>query len=64
MAEAYVLGMIVPHDQPEEQDDVSDDIEALFGGSSDGDATIPTMTDEQVALLASFETTHRKQVTR
>jgi hypothetical protein len=64
MAEAYVVGMVVPHDQPEEQDDASDDIEALFGGSSDGDATIPVMTDEQVALLTSFETTHREKVTR
>jgi hypothetical protein len=64
MAEAYVVGMVVPHDQPEEQDDTSDDIEALFGGSSDSDATVPAMTNEQVALLASFETAHREQVTR
>jgi hypothetical protein len=51
MAEAYVVGMVVPHEQPEERDDASDDIEALFGDSSNGDASMR-------------EATHREQVTR
>jgi hypothetical protein len=57
MAEAYMFGTVVPQEQPEEQDDTSNDIEALFGDSSDGDMTVPATMDEQVALLASFETT-------
>jgi regulator of protease activity HflC (stomatin/prohibitin superfamily) len=64
IAEAYVVGMVVPQDQPDEEDGVSDDIEALFGDSSDGDVVVPTMTDEQVALLTSFETAHCEEGTR
>jgi hypothetical protein len=67
MAKAYVdvVGMVVPQEQPEEEEEgASNDIEALFGDSSDGDAAVPATTDEQVALLASFETVHREQVTR
>jgi hypothetical protein len=59
MAEAYMVGMVVPQEQPEEQDNTSGDIEALFGDSSDSDATMPGTPDEQVALLASFETAPR-----
>jgi hypothetical protein len=61
MAEAYVVGMVVPQEQPDEEDGASDDIEALFGDSSVGDVVVPAMTDEQVALLASFETAHREE---
>jgi hypothetical protein len=43
---------------------MSNDIEALFDESSDGDVTMPGTMDKQVALLASFEMTQRKQVTR
>jgi hypothetical protein len=43
---------------------VSNDIEALFGDSSNDDAAMSAMMDEQVALLASFKTAHREQVTR
>jgi hypothetical protein len=42
---------------------VSDDIEALFGDSSDDDVVVPVMTDEQIALLASFETMHHEECT-
>jgi hypothetical protein len=57
-AEAYVVGLVVPQEQPDdiEEDDMSDDIEALFGDSSDDDVVMPAMTDEQVALMSSFET--------
>jgi hypothetical protein len=58
MAEAYVVGMVVPQEQHVEEVGASDDIEALFGDSS------PATTDEQVALLASFETAHREEGTR
>jgi hypothetical protein len=61
MAEAYV---VMPQEQPEEQDGASDDIEAHFGDSSKGDATMPATIDKQVALVASFKTAHREQVTR
>jgi regulator of protease activity HflC (stomatin/prohibitin superfamily) len=64
MAEAYVVGMVVPQEQPDEEDVMSDDIEALFGDSSDGDVVVPAITDEQVALLASFETVHCEESTR
>jgi hypothetical protein len=64
MAEAYVVGMVVPQEQPDEEDVTSDDIEALFGDSSDGDVVVPAMTDKQVALLASFETVHYEESTR
>jgi hypothetical protein len=64
MAEAYVVGMVVPQEQPDEEDVTSDDIEALFGDSSDGDVVMPAMTDEQVVLLASFETVHCEESTR
>jgi hypothetical protein len=64
MAEAYVVGMVVPQEQHNEEDSASDDIEALFGDSSDDDnMVVPAMMDEQVALLASFETTHREEGT-
>jgi hypothetical protein len=42
----------------------ADDIEALFGDSSDGDVVAPATTDEQVALMASFEMAHCKESTR
>jgi hypothetical protein len=47
----------------EEEGSASDDIEALFGYTDD-DMVVPAMTDEQVTLLMSFETVHRKEVTR
>jgi hypothetical protein len=47
MADAYMVGMVVPREQPDEEDGASDDIEALFGDSSDGDATMP-MTDTSI----------------
>jgi hypothetical protein len=56
--------MVVPQELPDEEDSVDDDIEALFGDSSDGDVVVPATTDKQVALLASFETAHREQGTR
>jgi hypothetical protein len=56
--------MVVPQEQLDKEDSTSNDIEALFGDSSDGDAVVPTMADEQVALLASFETAHREEGTR
>jgi hypothetical protein len=64
MAEAYVVGMMVPQEQHVEEVGTSDDIEALFGDSSDGDMVAPATTDEQVALMASFETAHREESTR
>jgi hypothetical protein len=64
MTEAYVVSMVVPQEQPDKEDDASDDIEALFSDSSDGDAAIPATTDEQMTLLASFETAHREEGTR
>jgi hypothetical protein len=45
MAEAYMVGMVVPQEQPDEEDGASHDIEALFGDSSDSDATVPMTTD-------------------
>jgi hypothetical protein len=63
MAEAYVVGMVVPQEQPDKEDGVSDDIEALLGESSDGDVVMPAMMDKQVAVLASFETAHREEGT-
>jgi hypothetical protein len=50
--------------RPDEKDGASDDIKALFGDSSDGDVVMPVTTDEQVALMASFETAHREEGTR
>jgi hypothetical protein len=64
MAEAYVVGMVVSQEHPNEEDGVSDNIEALFDDSSDGDPAVSVTTDEQVALLASFETMHREDGTR
>jgi hypothetical protein len=46
MAKAYVVGMVVLQEQPDEEDGVSDDIEGLFGDSSYGDEVVPMMTDE------------------
>jgi peroxiredoxin len=43
---------------------VSDDIKALFGDSDDGEVVVPATTDEQVALMASFETAHCEESTR
>jgi hypothetical protein len=56
--------MVVPHEQHVEEVGVSDDIEALFDDSDDDDVVAPATTDEQVALMASFETAHREQSTR
>jgi hypothetical protein len=64
MAEAYVVGMVVPQEQHVEEVGSSDDIEALFGDSDDGEVVAPAMTDELVALMASFETAHREESTR
>jgi hypothetical protein len=64
MAEAYVVGMVVPREQHVEDVGASDDIEALFGDSDDGEVVAPAMTDEQVALMASLETAHREESTR
>jgi hypothetical protein len=36
-AEAYVVGLVMPQEQPEEEENVSNNIKALFGDSSDGD---------------------------
>jgi hypothetical protein len=52
--------MVVPREQPDEEDGASKDIEALFSDSDDGDMVMPSTTDEQVALMATFETAHRK----
>jgi hypothetical protein len=46
MAEAYVVGMVVPQDQRDKEASASDDIEALFGDSDDGDVAMPATTDE------------------
>jgi hypothetical protein len=56
--------MVVPHEQHVEEVSVSNDIEALFDDSDDGDVVAPATTDEQVALMASFEMAHREQSTR
>jgi hypothetical protein len=64
MAEAYMVGMVMPQEQHVEEVGTSDDIEALFGDSSDSDVVAPVTTDEQVALMASFEMTHREESTR
>jgi hypothetical protein len=64
MAEAYVVGMVVPKEQHVEEVSASDDIEGLFGDSDDGDVVEPTMMDEQVALMASFEIAHHEESTR
>jgi hypothetical protein len=64
MAEAYVVGMVVPQEQHIEEVSASEDIEALFGDSSDGDVVAPAMTDEQVALMPCFKTAHREERTR
>jgi hypothetical protein len=61
MAEAYVVGMVVPQEHHVEEVGASDDIDALFGDSSDSDMVAPTTTDEQVALMASFETAHHEE---
>jgi hypothetical protein len=63
MAKAYVVGMVVPQEQHEEEVGANDDIEALFGGSFEDDIVEPEMTDKQVALLASFETAHHEEGT-
>jgi hypothetical protein len=54
----------VPQEQADKEDGASDDIEALFGDSSDSDMVVLETTDEQVALLAPFETAHREEGTR
>jgi hypothetical protein len=64
MAEAYVVGMVVPQEQHVEEVGASNDIEALFGDSSNGDVVAPVTTDEQVALIASFETAHSEESMR
>jgi nicotinamide mononucleotide (NMN) deamidase PncC len=64
MAEAYLVGMVVPQEYHVEEVGASDDIEALFDDSSAGDVVAPATTDEQVALMASFETAHREESTR
>jgi hypothetical protein len=64
MAEAYLVGMVVPHEQHVEEVGVSDDIEALFCDSFDGNVVAPAMMDEQVVLMASFETAHHEESTR
>jgi hypothetical protein len=64
MAEAYVVGMVVPQEQHIEEVGASEDIEALFSDFSDGDVVAPAMTDEQVALMPAFETAHREESTR
>jgi hypothetical protein len=46
MAEAYVVGMVVPKEQHVEEVGASDDIEALFGDSDDDDVVAPATTDE------------------
>jgi hypothetical protein len=59
-----MVGLVVPQEQLEQKDSASDDIKVLFGDFSKADAAVPAMTDEQVALLPSYETTHHEQVTR
>jgi hypothetical protein len=63
MAEAHVVGMVVPQEHHVEEIGASDDIEALFGDSNDGEVVAPVLTDEQVALMASSETAHREEST-
>jgi hypothetical protein len=63
IAEAYVVGMVVPQEQHVEEVGASDDIEALFGDSDDGEVVAPATTDEQVELMASFETAHHEEST-
>jgi hypothetical protein len=63
MAEAYLVGMVVPQEQHVEEVGTSDDIEALFSDSDDSEVAAPATTDEQVALMASFETAHREEST-
>jgi hypothetical protein len=63
MAEAYVVGMVVPQEQHIQEVSASDNIEALFGDSDDSDVVAPMTTDEQVALMASFETAHHEEST-
>jgi hypothetical protein len=64
MAEAYVVGMVVLQEQHVQEVSASNDIEALFGDSDDSDMVAPVMTNEQVALMASFEMAHREESTR
>jgi hypothetical protein len=64
MAEAYMVGMVVPQEQHVEEVSASNDIEALFGDSDNGEVVAPTTMDEQVALMASFEMAHREESTR
>jgi hypothetical protein len=45
MAKAYMVGMVVPQEQHFEEVTASDEIEALFSDSDDGDVEAPT-TDE------------------
>jgi hypothetical protein len=63
MAEAYMVGMVVPQEQRVEEVGASDDIEALFGDNDD-EVVAPVTTDEQVALMASFETAHCEESMR
>jgi hypothetical protein len=63
MVEAYVVGMVVLQEQHVEEVGASDDIEALFGESNDGEVVTPVTMDEQVALMASFEMAHCKEST-
>jgi hypothetical protein len=45
MAEAYMLGMVMPQEQAEEEDDdANDNIKALFG--DDNDVSMPSTTDK------------------
>jgi hypothetical protein len=64
MAEAYVVGMVVPQEQHVEEVGASDDIKALFGDSDNGDVVAPATVDKQVALMASYEMAHREESTR
>jgi hypothetical protein len=61
MDEAYVVGMVVPQEQHVKEVGASDDIESLFCDFDDGEVAAPATTDEQVALMASFEMTHREE---
>jgi hypothetical protein len=61
MAEAYVVGMVVPQEQRVEEVGASNDIEALFGDNDGGEVEAPATTDEQVELMASFEMAHREE---
>jgi hypothetical protein len=64
MDEAYVVGMVVPQELLVKEVGASDDIESLFGDFDDGEVAAPATTDEQVALMASFEMTHREESMR